>query len=130
MLADHRPNGILVNRQLTKRHLGIEYLKRKKRGKKSIQTTGSGNLSTPLIRDTHLSVCLLIFPHHFKYTFKAEFVVSFSAACRHRTGTASQWKVVFQPPVPSVLIGHQVCNSRQKSLHRSLGARQQGAGEI
>lgn len=105
-------------------------MEKKKGGKKSIQTTGSGNLSTRLIRDTQLSVCLLIFPDHFKYTFKAEYAVSFTAACRHRTGTACQWKVVFQPPVPSVLIGHQVCNSRQKSLRRSLGARQQGAGEI
>lgn len=30
MLADHGPNGILVNRQLTKRHLGVEHLKQEK----------------------------------------------------------------------------------------------------
>lgn len=38
VLADHRPNGILVNRQLTRGHLGIEHLKQRKKNWSSQHT--------------------------------------------------------------------------------------------
>lgn len=60
MLADHRPNRILVHRQLTRRHLGVEHFRKIRAFNRKTKETME-KLSTGLIRDAQLIWLLCFF---------------------------------------------------------------------